>query len=241
MTKQESSASAIKVLDQIPVKIDPQEVRRRMGVRRENSYIDEIVEELIQAVQPKARPKATYKIAYIDKKAEDSVYIDGVKFTSRILRKNLDKVGRVFPYVATCGRELDEITAPPDDLMRAYCLDAIKEIVLKIAVRYLDGHLVTTYAIGQIAKMSPGSMSIWPITQQKLLHSLFGDVEQLIGVRLTESLMMVPIKSLSGIYFPTDIKFETCQLCPREACIGRRAPYDPELAKKYQEQPAPSM
>jgi len=44
---------------------------------------------------------------------------------------------------------------------------------------------------------------------------------------------MVPLKSVSGIYFPTEIKFESCQLCPREVCRGRVAPYDPDLVKKY--------
>jgi len=83
--------------------------------------------------------------------------------------------------------------------------------------------------------MNPGSLESWPITQQKELFSLFGNVEELIGVKLTDSCVMFPLKSVSGIYFPTEINFESCQLCPREKCIGRRTPYDPELAKKYRE------
>ena len=76
-------------------------------------------------------------------------------------------------------------------------------------------------------------MDDWPITQQKELFSLFGDVEELIGVTLTESCLMVPLKSSSGIYFPTEVTFETCQLCPREVCESRRAPYDRALAREY--------
>jgi hypothetical protein len=83
--------------------------------------------------------------------------------------------------------------------------------------------------------MSPGSLADWPITQQEELFSIFGNVEDLIGVKLTESFLMVPLKSVSGIYFPTEIEFVSCQLCPREVCSGRRAPYDPDLAKKYRE------
>lgn len=45
---------------------------------------------------------------------------------------------------------------------------------------------------------------------------------------------MVPVKSVSGIFFPTEIKFESCQLCPREVCISRRAPYTPLLVNKYE-------
>jgi len=35
--------------------------------------------------------------------AEDSVIIGGVLFKSKVLRKHLDKVERVFPYVVTIG------------------------------------------------------------------------------------------------------------------------------------------
>jgi hypothetical protein len=77
--------------------------------------------------------------------------------------------------------------------------------------------------------MNPGSLQNWPITQQNELFSIFRNVEALIGVRLTQSCLMIPLKSVSGIYFPTQIKFESCQLCPREKCEGRRALYNLEL------------
>jgi hypothetical protein len=84
--------------------------------------------------------------------------------------------------------------------------------------------------------MNPGSLESWPITQQKELFSILGNVEDLIGVKLTERYTMIPVKSVSGICFPTEIKFESCQLCPREKCIGRRAAFNPELARKYRQQ-----
>ena len=85
--------------------------------------------------------------------------------------------------------------------------------------------------------MAPGSGSVedWPIEQQEGLFSIFGGrvrIEDLIGVKLTDRLLMIPIKSTSGIFFPTESRFEACQLCPREQCVGRRASYDKELVKK---------
>ena len=87
-----------------------------------------------------------------------------------------------------------------------------------------------------MSRIAPGAGTTtdWPITQQKKLVSIFGNVKDLIGERLTESLLIAPVKSVSGIYFLTEIKFESCQLCPREVCIGRRAPYTPDLVRKYQ-------
>ena len=223
----------MEVLDNIPVKLDLEAVLKQLHLGKENKYITRIVQELIEIVRPVAKPKAVYKVSYVDNKNENSLYIDGVRFTSHILRVNLDKVGRVFPYVATCGRELDEIAVSPDDFMKQYCLDTIKEMVLRAALHYLDDYLVRDYALGQVSKMHPGSLGDWPITQQKELFSIFGNVEDLIGVKLTDKYLMIPIKSVSGIFFQTETTFVTCQLCPREACIRRRAPYDPQLVKKY--------
>ena len=226
----------MEVLDNIPFRLDVETVLKKLHQNEENKYIGAIVQELIEIVSPIARPKAVYKVSYVENKNGDSLYLDGVRFTSRILRVNLDKVERVFPYVATCGRELDEVAVPSDDYLKYYCLDVIKEMTLRSAINYLTDYLTRKYALGQMSRMHPGSLEDWPITQQKELFSIFGNVEELVGVKLIESFLMVPVKSVSGIYFPTEIRFESCQLCPREVCSERRAPYDPALVKKYSEQ-----
>ena len=82
--------------------------------------------------------------------------------------------------------------------------------------------------------MSPGSLADWPLEQQRALFAVLGDTEGLIGVRLAESCLMIPTKSVSGMRFPTETSFESCQLCPRAVCPGRRAPYDKGLYdRKY--------
>ena len=227
----------MEVLNSIPFRLTPEEVLKCLRLRKENKDVKRIIQELIDIVHPIAKPKAIYKVSYVDNKNGDSLYINGVRFTSRVLRVNLDKVGRVFPYVATCGGELDEIAVPPDDYMKYYCLDTIKEMALRSARSYLQDYLTRNYALGQMSRMYPGEGTAedWPITQQKELFSIFGNVEDLIGVQLTESLLMLPLKSVSGIYFPTEIRFESCQLCPREVCSERKAPYDPDLVLKYRE------
>ncbi len=78
------------------------------------------------------------------------------------------------------------------------------------------------------ATMDPGSgdADLWPIEQQKELFSVLGDVEARIGVRLTDSMLMVPTMSVSGIVFPTEAEFASCQVCHREGCPRRTAPFD---------------
>ncbi len=228
----------MEILSDISVSLDTGNVLERMNIRKKREDMEKGVQELIELVLPIARPKVIYQVSYVDNKAEDWVEVDGVRLTSRVLRDNLDKVGRVFPFVATCGRELDEIDIPADEFMKCYYLDQIKEMVLELAMSYLEEHLTRKYELGQISEMEPGSLESWPITQQKELFSIFGNVEDAIGVRLTDKCLMIPVKSVSGVYFPTEIKFESCQLCQRERCIGRKAPYNPDLARKYSEEVA---
>ncbi len=84
--------------------------------------------------------------------------------------------------------------------------------------------------------MNPGEAEAFPIDQQKKLFSILGDVEGMIGVKLTENCAMIPLKSTSGIYFSKETKFIGCLLCTHKRCQGRKAAYNPELAKKYQKQ-----
>ncbi len=191
---------------------------------------------LVNKVQEVSEPKALYKESYIEAKEEETVTIDGVTFTSRVLRKNLDRIERVFPYVATCGKEVDEIEIPQSDFLKEFWLDTIKETLLGFSVRHLNKLLDRKYKLGKTSSMNPGSgdVTVWPIEQQRELFSLFGDVENLIGIRLTDSFLMLPNKSISGIRFPAKISFQSCQLCHREICDGRRASFDKELWESVQ-------
>jgi len=164
--------------------------------------------------------------------APDSGSQEGrARFVSRVLRANLDEVGRVFPYVATCGPELDTVPVAADDTFGQFCRDTIKEMALYAAIAHLGSYLKEAYALEKLVSMNPGSgdVEVWPIEQQKALFAFFGDVQQSIGVVLTDSCLMVPNKSVSGLLYASEHDFASCQLCHRAKCPGRRAPFDPHL------------
>jgi len=145
------------------------------------------------------------------------------------LSQNLSEVERVFPYIVTCGVELDTVAISQNDVLAGYMLDGLKELALRQAIEYLKKHLAETYGLDteRMSTMNPGSgnRNVWPIGQQRQLFRLLGDVEGLVGVRLTDSFLMTPNKTVSGILFPTEVPFVSCQLCTRENCPRRRAEY----------------
>jgi hypothetical protein len=153
------------------------------------------------------------------------------RFVSKVLRANLDEVERVFPYVATCGPELDAISIESGDVFGQFCRDILKEMALRAAVVHLVTHLKESYSLEALVSMNPGSgdVNVWPIQQQRELFAFLGDAPASIGVVLTESCLMVPNKSVSGLLYPSEDGFQSCQLCHREGCPNRRAPFDPHL------------
>ncbi|MEA1964296.1 MAG: vitamin B12 dependent-methionine synthase activation domain-containing protein [Candidatus Aerophobetes bacterium] len=227
----------MEVLDNIPFYLEPGEVLKWLHINKENKYLNNI-QELVEIANSLVKPKAIYKILYVDNKSEDTVNVGGVRFTSRILRINLDKVEKLFPYIVTIGKELEDKSTSSSNLLKQFYLDKIGDKALDSVRKYLEGYLKRKYRLGQISGMSPGSLEDWPITQQEQLFSVFGNVEELIGVKLTDSLLMIPKKSVSGIYFPTEVTFYSCQLCPREDCRERKAPYDRNLEESYKNREA---
>jgi len=220
-------------LDNIAFQVDLDQLLKRLHVEGGSQYVQEI-KGLASDAQAVGGPKALYNVAFIQSRGDDYVVIDDVVLTSRVLRVNLDSAHRVFAYVATCGVELDEWANSIDDVLHRYWADTIKEMALRSAIRALDEHLVARYRPRRTATMSPGRLADWPLREQGALFTLLGNPRDAIGVQLTDSFLMIPTKSVSGIRFPTEESFESCQLCPREHCPGRRAPYDEGLyERKY--------
>lgn len=222
--------STIEVLTSIPFELDPSALLARLRVPEGSDMAGEIL-ALAEAIAPAAAPKAVYKECFIEGWGDDTVTLEGVTFTSRVLRANLDSVQRVFAYVATCGTEIDALGMGQEDFLSRYWVDTIKELALEASSRFLRNHLKKKYLLGRMASMNPGAgdVNTWPIEQQQLLFSLFGNVEELIGVRLTETHLMIPNKSVSGLFFPTEVPFESCMVCQRPNCPGRKAPYNPDF------------
>jgi hypothetical protein len=222
-----------RILENIPFNVDRGTLFETYHIE-EGSDDSKRIDQLIAEAEKIAKPKAIYKLSTIDEKTENTVIIDQTKFTSRVLRVNLDEVHRAFPFIVTCGMELEEWSLIITDMMEQFWVDSIKEQAALQAYQAVQSELEDRYRLGMTSTMNPGSLEDWPMKEQVALFSLFGDPKKLIGVTLTDSFLMVPIKSVSGIIFPTNSKFESCQLCPRKNCPGRRAPYDPGLGEsKY--------
>ena len=218
-------------LENIQIKLDFEAVCKRLHLKRDKDFKN--LHALVDAAHHMIEPRVLYEVKYIEEKFDNGVVVDGRRLISDVLRKNLDQVERVFPFVITIGNKFGENLDACDDILEKFFLDTIGNVALTHVRKALNDHLKQKYALEKTAFMAPGSLPNWPIEQQKPLFELFGDVQATIGVKLTDSLLMLPAKSVSGIYFPTGTSFFSCQLCPRERCDSRKAKYSEILAAEY--------
>ena len=214
-------------LDDIITMVSNEEVLKALKTETEDEYASEIL-ELLEKAKKVAKPKALYGTAYIEDRGENWIEIEGVRFTSKILSINLKNVHKVFPYVVTCGQELYNWTKSISDPIVRYWADTLCEIFLRKAFIAMNHDFITKIKPGKTATMNPGSLEDWPISEQRQLFTLLGNENmEAAGIELTESFLMLPVKSISGMKFQTEHNFENCMLCPRERCPGRRAEYAP--------------
>jgi hypothetical protein len=216
----------------IPLKLDIPSVIRRLNFHGNNRRLDEITSELATRVRDITRPKAVYTSSHLKCIGRDFVDIDGTRFKSRILNKALSNTETVYPFIATIGKELDNLQAPPRDMLQSFVLDAIKTEVLITSVDYLTEYLKEKFHLTGAALINPGELKDWPLEQQIPLFQIFGGQEKKIGASVSRGGAMRPLKSSSGLLFD-DADFLSCRFCTQENCSGRRAAYDAKLVEEY--------
>ena len=220
----------MKILDDTPFSLDAPALMAHLRIEPGSDDARDFA-ELVALAERIGKPKAAYAIAFIDRREDDAVEMGGRRFTSRALARNLRGSERVFPFVATCGVEMDEAFAPGADFVKAFWWDWIKAQLLFAADRHLHDHVNRRHRLAKSATMRPGSgdATVWPIEQQAPLFALLGDVEAAIGVTLTDAFLMLPNKTASGILYPTEVTFQSCEVCHREGCPNRHAEFNAAL------------
>jgi hypothetical protein len=219
------------VINDISFHMDRPLLFKRLGVDAGDDLGAEL-SALVSDAERVGRPRAMYRAADIEGRGEAETVIGGIPFASRVLAVNLQSASQVFPYVLSCGDELQAWSEGITDPLAGFWAETIKEFSLSSATARFLAHVEDDFHVGASSSMNPGSLPDWPLAQQAPLFRLLGDVTSAIGVTLSDSFVMLPTKSVSGILFPTDHDFASCQLCQREACPNRRAPYDPGLFER---------
>jgi len=180
-----------------------------------------------------AQPRILYRSSRVERIEEDAIRIDRVSFKSGLLARLLGEGQPVYPFVLTIGQSLEQRASSAEPLWHHLVLDAMGTRLVSSLSQHLERVLKVEFGASTFSRFSPGSLEAWPLTEQRPLFALLGDVEGRIGVKLNASCFMIPKKSLSGMYMATKEAFLSCRLCAMAACSGRRARFSPRLRRAY--------
>lgn len=215
------------------LRLDMAEVYRQMGCGDAAPDADVEAETLAVAgmVEAVARPRFRYFITEgrLDD-ARGTLTIGGTELSvGRVIGRQLRGSEAFALFVATAGAEFEELQfrlKDDDDMVRTFIADAFGSVVAEHTADVMEQYLqdgIAARGWRHTNRFSPGYCG-WHVSEQQRLFPLFG-VDRPCGVRLTDSSLMVPIKSVSGVIGlgGSVRKLEySCGLCDYKDCYKRR-------------------
>jgi hypothetical protein len=162
---------------------------------------------------------------------DKTIEIDGVLFDVKpIIHSQIKDAEEIALFIATAGYEVgrrSHFSMKEGDLLRGYVYDVIGSEVAENAAARMQTELKESSELRGMKitnRFSPGYCG-WDVADQQKLFSFFRDNS--CGITLTESSLMNPVKSVSGmIGIGTKVKFRDypCKKCDDHNCIfrGRR-------------------
>jgi hypothetical protein len=219
----------MKVIDSIPVEIDYEELshsREFRGLRSKEKQIEALVEKSRDLI----KPRAVFTFLKVNRIDGDLVQLEGDHVLRSSLLSNVLKCGQtVAPYVITIGRELErEASRTSDrDVFDAWVLGRIGDHALGKASLHV-GSLISRELGESLSSFAPGAGTgrLFGLEQQAVLFQILDPLNN-IAVSITPSYLMIPIKSISGVFAKAGEDYVACQYCPRE-CGSRRRPFSGE-------------
>lgn len=189
--------------------------------------------ELFEAAKELLQPIAVLKTSFIDTHNTNGeltrITADGIIMEGKVLSE-LNAVHRMFPYVISCGNGMESFNLASMDFLAPYWLDTLKTMALGSARLQTVTWIKEQYGIKTLSSVNPGSgnVDIWPVQQLRQIFKLLGGEDAILaqcGVRLTGSSLMIPNKTVSGLFYESDKTFTSCRYCERENCPGRKEPF----------------
>jgi hypothetical protein len=212
--------------------INPNSIALAMGYSR-NSINDEVhayIDEVMSYGEDLCKIEGGYRII-------DSVAFDKLNFLlllenqpfkiQKIVFNRINNSEKAALFVCTVGHDISvrsRILMKEGDIIRGYVYDTLGSIAVEAAMNLIQEKLKNEMSASGMKitnRYSPGYCG-WDIVEQKILFSLLP--KKFCGIELTDSCLMLPIKSLSGIIgIGRKVKYNayTCNLCEMSNCLYR--------------------
>jgi len=216
------------------ISIDRQQVLSQIGYDddyKPSARITSLVNDYIDNYHDFLAPSYSYTFRNIMSVEGNRVDIgDSIFLESTVVSRLLERCEIVAVFALTIGSHLEDMVAYLSEsglVLQATVLDAIGSGVAENLAHHIEDRIAELVGAGGFVisrRFSPGYCD-WDVEQQGMVfRAMNGDTA---GIQLTDSMLMMPRKSVSGIIgigMPgNDIeKYNPCITCSEKDCPGRR-------------------
>jgi len=175
-----------------------------IGYNNFPEQFEKLLNDIIGELKNKLQIKTGYKIFdYKSAESKDGIIISNVFFkTDRIVQSQLNNIEKVAIFVSTIGSEIENWIKELNEkgeILLSYLIDITASEAVENVADLLHDHLkekMKNQGLNVTNRYSPGYCN-WSVSEQHKLFSLLP--ENFCGIKLTDSALMIPIKSISGI------------------------------------------
>jgi hypothetical protein len=192
-----------------------------------SDIIDEVLKESLAISNIKAQYNIFHEVQFNN--ASKSVDINHINFQiNKIVYGQLKKSDSLAIFLCTAGEEIgirSRKAMQERDLLKGYVFDVVGSEIVEAAADIMQNELEKEVISSRkkiTNRFSPGYCG-WNVSEQHKLFQLVPD--NFCRIRLTESALMDPVKSISGIIgIGENVKMlpYTCSLCDMKDCIYRK-------------------
>jgi cobalamin-dependent methionine synthase I len=226
----------IRVLTDLPLEIDPDEVLRFQGYKRGTDVpgpdVLALFEEALSLGRGLIEPRTAVRWAAVRRQDGDSLEVDEVSLTIPDLARSWGPVRYLAAAIVTIGDALERRVAElweARELPLAVMLDSVGSGAVESLAEYVNDVLCQeglARGFKVTNRLSPG-WGAWDVADQRRLFRLCPGAP--IAVHLNEACYMTPEKSISllvgaGPEARVDHYFSQCARCWMATCAYRRLP-----------------
>jgi hypothetical protein len=193
-------------------------------------YFVDAINNLHNQLLPMLSIRAGFRVFEGIKMKPDAVQLAHHTFhVGKIIGTGLRNTSNAYIFVCTVGEGFEEFLKPLFDQSPAegYLVDLLGSMIVEAAADFIEdkiiAHTAQNYGFPCTNRYSPGYCD-WHVSEQQYLFDLLP--ENFCGISLSESSLMHPRKSVSGLIGmgqSVQKKNYSCTICQAEHCFRRKS------------------
>jgi len=158
------------------------------------------IERILETARNIPLPKVLYRVS--EARIIDATHftLDGVLFESEVGVEKISKATYVFPNIVTAGSEIEDHCFSRENLLDQYIIMELCNFACEFARETLIRDIKSRYGVEILDCIYPGEEG-FRLESGKKIFDLFENVEDEIGVSVTEMGLTTPSRTAYAIYF----------------------------------------